>query len=248
MVRDVDPAAGIGVLQPGAAGVLVLLDHDVRHAGLGQAVGGDDAGHPGPHDGDEERPVRVDVVLVPVRRPRVGGDGQLLPHHREVVVDRQAAGHVLEDAAEVVAGRQRRAHAAAVPEADQGLEGERTDGGDLLLAEAALILDHPRRIDAQVLPQQRQVAGDVGEGGQQGGYVRVLERGPDGVVVDVDRLDGSGECHGRSFPLVRGASVLVSDSDPTQALGETYYRTVRRKSTVSAIGDDGGSQLKGRSR
>ena len=168
MVRDVDPAAGVGVLEPRAAGVVVLLDHDVGHAGLGQAVGGDDAGHPGPDDGDEERPVGVDVVLVPVGRPRVGGDGELLAHHREVVVDRQAAGHVLEDAAEIVAGGQRRAHAAAVPEADQGLERDGAGRRDLLLAEAALILDHPRRVDAQVLAQQRQVAGDVGEGREQG--------------------------------------------------------------------------------
>ena len=47
--------------------------------------------------------------------------------------------------------------------------GERTDAGDLLLAEAALILDHPRRIDAELVAQQRHVTGDVGEGGYSAG-------------------------------------------------------------------------------
>ena len=52
MVGHVDPAAGIGVLEPGPADFGVLLNDGDRESSLEESVGGDDARHPGTdHDG-----------------------------------------------------------------------------------------------------------------------------------------------------------------------------------------------------
>ena len=68
VVRDVDPATRIAVLEPRAADVGVLLDDDERDAGLLQTVSSDEPGHPRPDDDDVERTYGVDVVLQPRRR------------------------------------------------------------------------------------------------------------------------------------------------------------------------------------
>ena len=206
VVRDVDPAPGIAVLQPGAADVGVLVQHDVRHVGLGQAVGGDDAGHAGADDDDLEVAVRVDVVLVPPGRPQVGRQGQLLAHHRQVLVDLLAAGHVLEDVLEGGAGRHGRRDAAAVAERDERLQRQLADGLLLLGRQAALVIAHQQRVDAQVGAQQRVVARDVGERRQQGREVGHLERGAQLVVGGGDRLDGAGQGHDACSPRI--SSVL----------------------------------------
>ena len=54
VVRDVDPAARVGVLEPGAADVGVLLEHRTDDAGLLEPVRGGDAGHAGADDRDAE--------------------------------------------------------------------------------------------------------------------------------------------------------------------------------------------------
>ena len=47
VVADVDAAAGVAVLEPGAAGGRVLLDDRVRDAGVAEADAGEDARHAG---------------------------------------------------------------------------------------------------------------------------------------------------------------------------------------------------------
>ena len=79
MVGDVDPAAGVDVVEPGAADVGVLLEDGEVDAGLAEAVGGDDARHAGADDGHREGPVRRDLVVAPAGRPVVGlVEGELL--------------------------------------------------------------------------------------------------------------------------------------------------------------------------
>ena len=92
-------------------------------------------------------------------------------------------------------GRHRHDDAAAVAERDEGLEGERTDPVLLLGREAALVLTHQQRVDAQLVAQHRQVTGDVRERRQQGRQVSDIARGTQLVVGGGDRLDGTGEGH-----------------------------------------------------
>ena len=127
----------------------------------------------------------------------------------------QPAGQELEDLAQVGAGRHRRGDAAAVAEADQRLEGERADRRLLLGRQAALVLAHQQRVDAQVGAQQRQVARDVGQRRQQRRQVGDLERGTQLVVGGGDRLDRSGQCHGVSPRVsVAGAAPAVRRTSP----------------------------------
>ena len=69
LVGDVDAAARVHVLEPGAAHVAVLLEHRDRHPGLAQPVRRRQAGGAGADDGAAE--VAPDVVDVPRGLPRV---------------------------------------------------------------------------------------------------------------------------------------------------------------------------------
>ena len=167
MVGDVHPAAGIGVLLPGAADVVVLLEDREVDAGLLQAVGGDDPAHPGADDGDVERPVRGQLVSAPLRGAQVVAvQCQLLDEHLHVLVHRHAAGEELDDRLQVgiVVDRRR----AVVAEPAEHLGGQVTDRLLLLRGEAGLLrVGEQQRVDAQLGAQQRQVAGDVRQRGQQ---------------------------------------------------------------------------------
>ena len=73
----------------------------------------------------------------------------------------------------------------------------------LLGRQAALVLAHQQRVDAQLGAQQRQVAGDVGERRQQRRQVGDLERGAQLVVGGGDRLDRVGRGPWSCPPAVR---------------------------------------------
>ena len=101
VVRDVDPATRIAVLEPRAADVGVLLDDDERDAGLLQTVSSDEPGHPRPDDDDVERTYGVDVVLQQRRRAQVGASQpQLLVQQLERLVRDGRAGEESELAAQ----------------------------------------------------------------------------------------------------------------------------------------------------
>ena len=116
VVRVVDAATGIRVLEPRAADVVVLLDDHERHAGLLQPVRGEQARHA--RADDRRRGTSVvgrDVGLAPPGRAAVlAADRELLFEEREVrghVV--AAADRVLHDPQEV--GRRRAAAAGRQP-------------------------------------------------------------------------------------------------------------------------------------
>ncbi len=83
---DVHPAAGIGVLEPGATDLVVLVEDDHVEARLDEPVRRHDARHARTDDGDAEMTVRSDLGRVPVRRAQIGAV--------ELQLFAQQAGHV----------------------------------------------------------------------------------------------------------------------------------------------------------
>ena len=171
VVRDVDPAAGIGVLQPRAADVGVLVEHDVGHAGLlpgGRRRRCPDM--PAPMMATWNGAVGVDVVLVPrgapAGRPCSASSSRIIGRYSSISAGRRPGTRGS------VAGRRRSASARRRCRRrgtrSSVCRRQLADGRLLLGRQAALVLAHQQRVDAQVGAQQREVAGDVGQRRQQG--------------------------------------------------------------------------------
>ena len=87
VVLDVDPAARVGVLEPGAAHIGVLLEHGHLHTGLLQAMRGGDTRHTRPHHHHMEVALRCQCCLAPLRgAQRIAIEGQLLEEQRHVAI------------------------------------------------------------------------------------------------------------------------------------------------------------------
>src|SRR6266545_5383615 len=85
MAGRIDPRPRITVIQPVASRRVVLVDQQIGHAHLLQALRGDDAGHPAPDDEHPEAAWRAD----PARAPALGSSdpaAELLGEHRPVAV------------------------------------------------------------------------------------------------------------------------------------------------------------------
>ena len=170
VVRVVDPAARIRVLEPGAADVGVLLDDHVVDAGLREPVRGEEARHARADDDDAEVGVGGEVGLAPLRAaPVVAAERELLLEQRQVVAHVGAADDVLHDAQ-----RGRRATGgggdshAVVAEADRARRARARARWPAASARHPALREREQvRVGAQVVAQQREVAGDVRERGQQ---------------------------------------------------------------------------------
>ncbi|MEZ5218627.1 MAG: hypothetical protein R2715_19045 [Ilumatobacteraceae bacterium] len=153
-------------------------------------MSGEDAGHPRADHHDVHRAARRHLGQVPIRRPAVlPAIRELLFEEREVGPHLGAADGELHDPQQLVVARCRRRHRAAVPEPDDRCEGQVLDRGLLLVGEAALRLGSEQRVGAQLVAEQRQVAGEIRERRQQRWEHRLVERGPQLVVGRRDRLD-----------------------------------------------------------
>ena len=109
VVRVVDAATGIGVLEPRAADVVVLLDDDEGDAGLLQPVRGEQPRHARADDQHDEVDAGRELVGLPPRRaPVLAAVRELLLEQREVVRHLRAADGVLHDLEQL---RRRRAAA-----------------------------------------------------------------------------------------------------------------------------------------
>ena len=85
VVRVVDPAPRVAVLEPRAADIAVLLQDDEGDAGLLQPMRGEQARHARTDHRDAEVDVGCHVVLVPARSAAVlAAVGQLLLEERQV--------------------------------------------------------------------------------------------------------------------------------------------------------------------
>ena len=150
-------------------------------AGLLQPVRGEQARHAAPMIDDAEVDVGRDVGLVPARRrggPRRGSASSSSSSGRYV-------GHVGAADGELHDAQQRRRRTAAAPATQppsrkriKVVEGERACRRLLLLGQPALGQREEHRVGAQVVAQQRQVAGDVGERGEQRRELGLCEGGP----------------------------------------------------------------------
>ena len=135
VVRVVDAATGIRVLEPRAADVVVLLDDDELDAGLLQPVRGEEARHSRADDDAAESGARREVGGAPTGRAAVlAAVRELLFEKREVVGHLRAADRVLHDVEEVVVGRDGRGPAPGVAVRDQRGERELARLGELRLA------------------------------------------------------------------------------------------------------------------
>ncbi len=148
---------------------------------------------------------------MPAGRPSIlTEDGQLLFEQRQVVGHLGAADGVLHDAQQHVVVRRGRGNAPAVPEPDQRLEGERARRGELVVAEAALREGEHQGIGAQVVAQQRQIAGEVRERREQRGHLGVLEVLADLVVRLGDGLHRADERAEGRRDLTHSLNVVAS--------------------------------------
>ncbi len=194
VVRVVDATPRIRVLPPGAADAGVLVDDHERHARLLQPVRGEHARHAGADDQDAEVDTGRELVELPARCTTVLAPvGEFLFEQREVGGHRYATDGELEDLEELAVRRRRCGATPVVAVPDQGLQRECPDGGRLLIGETGLRHPEEQWIGAQVFPEQREIARDVGERRKQRCDLGVVERPSDLVVVRGDRLDVADE-------------------------------------------------------
>ena len=129
--------------------------------------------HPRADDRDEEVAVGVDLVLVPLRRLQVFAlHCQLAAQEGEVAgVDGLPGDELHHPAQRVVVGRGCERDPVmldAVAQARNHLERQLTGGGALLVEQAVLAAHEELRIRAKVVAQEREVARDLCECGEEG--------------------------------------------------------------------------------
>ncbi len=125
VIGDVNAAAGVGVLEPGAADAVVLLDHRVGDARLLQPDGGEQTRHTGADDQDAKVARRRGTGRGLQRRgARVAAvERHLLHHHRHVLVRHRLADQEAHHAMDGVGIWRRRQRTAAI-----AIVGERRRG------------------------------------------------------------------------------------------------------------------------
>ena len=236
VVRIVDAAARILVLEPRAADVLVLVDDDEIDAGLLQPVRGEQSRHARTDDENLELDIGCEVCLGPTRcAPVLTTSSELLLEQREVLAHLGAADRVLHDPQDVLVGRHRCRLTTCVAVADERLERELASSSLLLVGETSLRHRVEQRIRTKIVAEQGQVASDVRERGQQGRNLRVVERTPDLVVGLGDRLDGADERTGRQGRFTHPD--ILADAGPARARGSgpVTASCPRRRATGRAL-------------
>ena len=197
-VRHVDAAARVGVLVPRPPHFVVLLEHYAGHAGLREPMCRQQPRHAGANNHHAEIAARRERLRVPVRRAQiVVADREFLLHEREVWLDLRLRRNPAQDPAQEIVARHGRRGAAGVAVLREHRERVRARllCRRFATLEAARVADHRRGIRAQVGAQNREIAGDVRERGQQRGQVRLRERARDLVVRFRDALRRAREIH-----------------------------------------------------
>ena len=177
MARDVDAAARVGVLEPGAADVGILLEHDDVDADLLEAVSGDEPGHARADDADAELAVGSEGGGGPVRRAEIRAlEAELLDEERPVIDERLGADHEREELVELVVGGRRNSRGAAVEPVAQRALGLVEGLLDELWRDALLGFEGQVHRGTELVAEDRSVARDVGDAGKEGGDLRRLDR------------------------------------------------------------------------
>jgi hypothetical protein len=153
LVGHVDAAAGVDVLEPGAADLGVLLEHGHGDAGLAQAVCGGQPRRARADHGATER--AADLVEMPAWGAGVGPvRRQLLDEEWLPLVDRVRPGQEGEDLSQLVSG-QRVVRCARVLVRGQDLDGDPARGVLLFGPEAASRLQELRLVRGELVTQDR---------------------------------------------------------------------------------------------
>ena len=200
VVADVHPGAGVGVLPPGAADALVLLEDGERDVCLGEPDARQQPGLTAPDHHDRQR--RPCLLRPRGRaRPRVGAvELHLLHEHLDVLV-----GHLLADEPAHHLSNSRlvercglRTPGISVGGDDR--ERQRPSCGLVFLAHVALDLVQEQARRRELAPAQLEVAGDVDQREQQGGDADVLEGCGDLVIARLERHPSMWIRHGLPPP------------------------------------------------
>ena len=174
MVEHVHPAARIGVLQPGSAHIVVLVEHHAVDAGLLEAVRGQDPRHARPDDGHRvidgavRRPGTVGEWLW---HPQVSADRELLGQHRAVAVVQVGAGQPADEGRhERIVGAARASGGRGCQVAEAG-DGQLAGPGQLIVVPSPVGFQGSARVQPQLIGREARIAGGVGQRGQQAGQV-----------------------------------------------------------------------------
>ena len=191
VVRVVDAAARIRVLEPGAADVVVLLEDHERHAGLLQPVGGEQARHAGADDQRRRsrRPARARRAASPARGgPRRGrrAPPRAAGGTRAISAPPTANSMICSSASS--AGGGAGSHPVAEARSSASSASSRAVACCSSVSPPCGMREQ-QRVGPQVVAQQRQVAGRVGERGQQRRQLGVVEARGSRRRTRGDRLD-----------------------------------------------------------
>jgi len=205
-VRNVDTRTRIGVLKPGAADVVVLLEDGERYAGLLEPNPREDAGHPCADDDDAER---NRGVLPPGGSAGVLALGrEFFEQERDVVLRNRRAGHPRRNPEQRLFDGDL-AGDLAVAEPLEGFEGDFLRLGLLGGRHTALLDARGNARRPQRFAEDREVAGSLGECRQQCREEGVFESCAKLVIGCDERLDGAADWHRCCLLLTAaGAAVL----------------------------------------
>ena len=169
---DIDPAARVGVLQPGAADLRVLLVDDSVDTGLSQPVRRQQARHAGSDHGDTKRSIRGEVGGSPRWCAKVlSRAAELLEQQRQVVVARLPCHHPGDDRPHRFGGGLRRLRPTGVTKLVERPQGDAAGEGLLIGGPAALWLVMFGRVEEQIVARQIRCRGDVRERCEQRGKI-----------------------------------------------------------------------------
>ena len=190
VVGGVHPATRIGVLEPGAADVGVLVEDLVAHASLAEANAGEQAGHAGADDEDVHlRGAGLEARRFPDRRLGIGlGQAELVAEKVGVALRDLRAGHKAHHPAQGGGGGLVSPAAALAEPIDQG---DLRLGQELLLLGIRNTCVAPRQRDIGGGPfgaQPMVLASQVHKRGLQGGLVSGGERPVELGQVDVGHV------------------------------------------------------------
>ena len=192
MVGDVDAAARVLILVPGAADGVVLLDQGEGNARFLQAQRLQQPRHArADHQHVELLAHRRRHLPRPARRARViAVQGELLEHHRHVFVADALTDHEIHHLLDERRRGLRRQRAAPVAVGLERLERGLAYARLVLLAQAPLKAAHHHDLRADLALQQARVAGDVDERHHERRDARAFELLRDEFIAFSDRLLG----------------------------------------------------------
>jgi hypothetical protein len=202
VIRHIDPAARVAVLQPRPTDVAILLVNVHVHAGLSKSLGRGDARHTRADHRHLDRTARCQLFRSPPRGPVINPtQGELLGVEREVVVV-ERPGHELDQAAQLCGVGWRSGLAAVVPERDQRSSNQIAPVRQLFRRETVIPHHHDfRRVWAQLFSQQGVVTRQMRDSCHQWPHRNTFEAYTQRLVIVGNGFGLEVQPHGVQFLL-----------------------------------------------